>query len=302
MFDYLYNVARDVYHINPAIFVFLYIITIPVYYLGWAIVIERGYKFYKKIKEDNTPYVLSDFFSEKGFLVGFYINRFGWFAPYIYVVIYGRNIPIYIYILIFGWLILSSYLFLHKIHKKIINKYFTYEIAEKDDIIAARRLIYKRYKEVGYLKSNDTTGIFTDKYVPESIYFIAKRNGNVVGAIRLVQNSKIGLPTLNEYDTYLSDPEISSEKSDSIVEIGNLAALPGHEIARGLYRIALKYSVDNGYKYWVAAIDLSLFNYLKKKYWILSIFYKQIGKPEYYVGSISVPILIRPRKIMLLFL
>jgi hypothetical protein len=41
--------------------------------------------------------------------------------PYIYVIFWGKNIPLWFWILFFGWIGLSSYLFWNKLKEKITS-------------------------------------------------------------------------------------------------------------------------------------------------------------------------------------
>jgi hypothetical protein len=124
-FEYLENIrnmAIETYQVDPWIFAIIYIITIPVYYLGLFIMIEQGVKFYRVNKKLKKKFQINMLFSHKGFNVGFSILVLGWIIPYIYVLIFGKNIPLLIYLLIFGFFFLSLYLVTRKTHVKIIKK------------------------------------------------------------------------------------------------------------------------------------------------------------------------------------
>jgi hypothetical protein len=180
---------------------------------------------------------------------------------------------------------------------KTLNKRkYLYKIANKEEAIIARRFVYKRYSEVGYLEESNTK-IFNDKYTKYSIYFIAidELTKQIVGVIRLVKVSGEGLPVLNSFD-------VKTKISEHSMEIGNLVADPYNDIAKGLYKIALVYSLNNNIRYWYAGIDKRLLERLFDKYFILRFTCKKIANPKYYIGSVSVPIMIKIKKIMLLFL
>lgn len=178
-----------------------------------------------------------------------------------------------------------------------------YKIASSEETIEARKFVYKRYLEVGYIKQPQDNEIFDDKYVKDSIYFVAIEENKVVGAIRLVKYMDKGLPILNEFKIYDKYQEIiDGFDRKEVVEVGNLVAKPGNSIGKGLYAITIKYALKQNKHYWVAGIDKNLLDKLKEHYPIFHILYKQIGEPMDYVGSISVPIMFRIRVFMLLFI
>lgn len=177
-----------------------------------------------------------------------------------------------------------------------------YKIANKLELTDALNLLENRYLEAGYINESQKDVIYEDPYINNSKYFVAKDGAKVVGVIRLVFGQNDELPVFNEFILDSVARGKTNKLNGKILEIGHLAAIPGRRIAPGLYRIAIQYALKHGYTYLVAGIDHNLFNRLKKKYPPLKPFYMQIAEPKFYVGSNTVPILLKINPIMLLFL
>jgi len=176
----------------------------------------------------------------------------------------------------------------------------TYKIANEDERIAARRFIHDKYLEAGYFSEPYPSGIYDDHYVDKSVYFVAlDPKGDIVGTLRIIHNSaEKDLPVLRDFKLYPQmKNKIDSIKSQEVVEVGNLSAIPGRGITIGLFKQAFKYSLDKGYKYWIAGIDMNVFNMIKKRYRYIN--FIQLGDPKYYIGSISIPIMLKINDIWL---
>jgi hypothetical protein len=176
-----------------------------------------------------------------------------------------------------------------------------YKIANEKQKEEALIFLMTRYKEVGYIDRKEGS-TYADEFVSNSVYFVAIENSKVVGVIRLVLNSPIGLPVVKEYQIFTKFAKILENSKTKTAEIGNLAALPGKQIGPRLYKIAIRYAIKNGYKILVAGIDQGLYIFLRKRYWILWPFYCKIADSKHYIGSTTVPILIRINIFMLSFL
>lgn len=163
-----------------------------------------------------------------------------------------------------------------------------YKIANFDEIKAARRFIYEKYCNVGYLKKNSSHSIFSDEYIAMSTYIIALHDNKIIGTLRIIKPSDKGFPMLK-----ILDKNINLLVHNKSVEIGNLTAVPGHAIAKDLFYYAYRYSREKGFLYWLAAIDNGY--YQKIKNWFKFVRIKELGKPQFYLGSYSVPILINTK-------
>lgn len=113
--------AENTYHVDPAIFIFLMLASIPPYYWGWFALAKEAIDFRKRYKDKNNKLKLTDILAERGFLLPLTVNRAAWVMPYIYVIFWGKNIPFWFWFLFFGWICLSSFLFWNKLKQKLQN-------------------------------------------------------------------------------------------------------------------------------------------------------------------------------------
>ncbi|OIP24441.1 hypothetical protein AUK11_03325 [bacterium CG2_30_37_16] len=115
------DLAINTYHVNPKVFIFLMVASVPFYYLGWILIGKEIVQFKKKYYIEKKGKI-SDIILEKKFSFALLINRIAWVAPYIYVIFFGRNIPIWFWFIFFGWIIFGAYLFSLRLKKMIQNR------------------------------------------------------------------------------------------------------------------------------------------------------------------------------------
>jgi len=119
----IYELVLSTYHINPIVYIVIYVLATPSYYYGLFIaakelVVYRAYQ-----KKMGREFTLHDLILRKRFLEGYFLNRISWFAPYFYILIWGRGLPKRVYLLIILWTLVSSWLFLHSLqHKRMSTK------------------------------------------------------------------------------------------------------------------------------------------------------------------------------------
>ncbi|MCL6472534.1 MAG: hypothetical protein K6T91_06930 [Firmicutes bacterium] len=89
---------QTTYSVNPLVFLFFYVLSIPIYWYGWYLV---ALGFIKR--------------SWQRIAWGITINRFAWFLPYLYVVTQGNDLPKWFWVSLFALLLSSSLLFVTKI-------------------------------------------------------------------------------------------------------------------------------------------------------------------------------------------
>ncbi|KKQ94922.1 MAG: hypothetical protein UT66_C0004G0029 [candidate division CPR2 bacterium GW2011_GWC1_39_9] len=114
------DLAVNTYHVNPKVFIFLMILSVPFYYWGWLAIGTEIVRFKKRYYVEKKGKI-SDIFFEKKFSRALVINRIAWAAPYIYVILFGSNIPLWFWFLFFGWIIFGSYLFSLRLKKMIVK-------------------------------------------------------------------------------------------------------------------------------------------------------------------------------------
>lgn len=104
MFEDLSALA-DIYNVEPAVFIFIYIVSIPFYYYPML-------RINKFIKDRSDRKKLED-----DILISVIVNRLAWAAPYFYVIIFGRNLPVWIYFAIFIYLFVGVVYFINRMKK-----------------------------------------------------------------------------------------------------------------------------------------------------------------------------------------
>lgn len=104
-FSNLANYARG-HGVNPYVFLVIYILSfIPFYYP-----ILKARIIYKN--RSNTKLITRELFS------GIMINRLAWASPYLYILVFGKNLPIWLVALILGYIIIGSVWFIYNFKKK----------------------------------------------------------------------------------------------------------------------------------------------------------------------------------------
>lgn len=88
---HLWHQATAVYGVNPAVFVGLYLFSFLPFYYG-VFRILRGAK-RRSLNEAAS---------------GFAVNRFAWALPYLYVLVFGKNLPTLVTVLVLVWVIGST--------------------------------------------------------------------------------------------------------------------------------------------------------------------------------------------------
>ena len=300
-FDFLNNLrdeAANRFHVDPVIFIVIYLLTIPPNWYSTFLMVRSAYRSYKETKRIS----LNGLLSKPDFITGFILCVLTIAAPYVYVLIWGENLPVWFYIYLFALAVLMPYLIIRKVRKGVVAKKFEYKVADDAETLEGLKLVNRRYCEKGYLPESEAGKHFEDKYVKHSVYIVAKADDKVVGVIRIVENSEDGLPVLNEFKLFDHEKDqLNKYGIQALVEIGNLAAESGQKIAGGLYRAAFRYCIKNK-KYPLAALGQDLMYKLIGKYWFSSFAYKKLGEPKFYIGGICVPIMLKPKRIFLLFL
>lgn len=304
-FDFLENIRAEAvgtYHVDPVIFIWIYLLTVLPNWFSTFLMIRSGYRCYKEKNKNIKLFRIGDLFSRGDFLFGFILAIATWAAPYLYVLFWGENLPVWVYIVFAVLLLLMPYLIFRKVRKGIVAKTFEYKIADEAETLEGLKLVNKRYCEKGYLPESEMGKAFEDKYIKHSLYIVAKAEGRVAGVIRIVENSESGLPVLNEFTLFEKEKErLQQYPHESLVELGNLAAEPGQGIASGLYKEAYRYCIKNK-KIPLAALGEDLMEKLIDKYWFSGIGYRRLGESKFYIGGDCAPILLKPRRLFLLFL
>jgi len=110
------DLAYNTYHVDPGIFLFLYLLSIPFYYFGWFWLVREGLRIKKN---DHAQPKIGRLIREKKILIPLGLNRVAWILPYLYIIIFGRNLPYWIWILMILWIGLWLYIFYTKLKSNL---------------------------------------------------------------------------------------------------------------------------------------------------------------------------------------
>jgi fatty acid desaturase len=100
MFQELIAYAHS-HNVDPLIFIIIYLASFPFYYLP-LLKIKKFYDSRKDKKELGREVLAS-----------IIINRFAWAAPYGYVMIWGKGLPAWIYMLVSAYLLFGAIYFVY---------------------------------------------------------------------------------------------------------------------------------------------------------------------------------------------
>lgn len=108
--------VNHTYKVNPYAFIFFYVVSIPIYWWG-LFDIAAGSPLNPKDKVFNWKRIVR----------GFLINRFAWAMPYLYVMIFAKELPLWLWAFLILMIILStSYFITQVIRGKVRQKLPTF--------------------------------------------------------------------------------------------------------------------------------------------------------------------------------
>ena len=176
---------------------------------------------------------------------------------------------------------------------------YRFGIAEPLELDEVRRFHHDMFLESGYIAKSSPTGMIEDSRIDVSIYFYCRdMNGEVIGVIRQINGSGLGLPTIDDFKLW---PEqkvfINRILWPKIVEIGSLAVNRNHnKVAEGLYRQIWQQSKRAQHSYWIASIDNRLLRSLRSRRGFLWV---DVGDSKLYMGSDTTPVIADLREQMI---
>ncbi|MBE0447613.1 MAG: GNAT family N-acetyltransferase [Actinobacteria bacterium] len=157
----------------------------------------------------------------------------------------------------------------------------------EDEMIAMYKLRYEVYcLEKRYLNADDYPDqLEHDEWDKYSVHFIATDGTDIVGTVRLIKDSPIGFPT-----ELLFDIARSNIHNKSIAEVSRLIVNPQFksltlQIANGLYKVMLNFSIEEGITHWYAVMDKHLY----VAYSRIGFTFEQIGESKHCFGCNNSP-------------
>jgi len=110
-----YDLAANTYHVNPVIYLVIYLASIPIFYVAFYFVIKE----LLRIKKEDKKITPGHFVEEKKLAAWSLVLLFVYLAPYIYVGFWGQNLPVWSWPLIAALLAFSGYTLYKKISKSL---------------------------------------------------------------------------------------------------------------------------------------------------------------------------------------
>lgn len=109
------DLATNTYHVDPVIFVVIYVVSIPIcygclFFMGkiiWNLKEKHKLKGHEILKHKN-------------FLKAILIYQIAWIAPYFYVMVWGRDLPLWFWFFLVATIGIASYFFYIRIKKQTV--------------------------------------------------------------------------------------------------------------------------------------------------------------------------------------
>jgi len=102
------DLAVSQYHVDPVVFIILYLVTIPTFYFGIYEIGKSAFEYRSKERKKNAR-------AQKDFTFGLLVAVASWLAPNVYVILYGENIPTIFWVFLCVVVLCSGYLTYKKI-------------------------------------------------------------------------------------------------------------------------------------------------------------------------------------------
>jgi N-acyl-L-homoserine lactone synthetase len=153
---------------------------------------------------------------------------------------------------------------------------------EKDELFRLRYQVYCQEKQ--WLKEVDyPDGREIDEFDPHSVHFLALKDNWVVGTVRAIFPSELGLPIINSFGITVPEHVIH------YVEISRLAVAKearGLELTMGLLHTLFAWCLERGITYGYAVVESDLLDFLIR----LGYPFKKLGVKKYLYGGYNIPV------------
>lgn len=284
------EVARDEYHVDPLIFGLLYFFSFIPFYYG-VFEIARGL-----IKKSAVQVAK-----------GVAINRFAWALPYIYVIAFGRNLPWWVYVGVFGWLLFGLMALRSRkqqerlvkqagnVSGKLANLLLKIippkiRLVQPPELDKALQVEYRVFRSLGYCERSDVGRIeeYAD-YNSGSRFYAAYWCGRMIGVLRLIGGGDKAPPFMSE-PFALDDDYAALLAAKNVEEVGVVAVVPffvNAEVGKLLYKAAWTDAKMRGIDCWGVLVEEFLWKIFNHRYHFT---FQQAGLPRDYMGGFVYPL------------
>jgi len=90
------SLAVNTYHVNPNIFLLIYIISIPIFYIAIYFIAKE----LMAIKKEHGKITAKHFLYEEALSFWMIVLLLDYLAPYLYIAIFGENLPTWVWAVI----------------------------------------------------------------------------------------------------------------------------------------------------------------------------------------------------------
>ena len=153
---------------------------------------------------------------------------------------------------------------------------------EMDEILRLRYQVYCKEKQ--WFKADDyPDGREIDEFDAHSVHFLALKNNEVVGTVRAIFPSELGLPIINIFGITVPEHVIH------YAEISRLAVAKetrGSEVITGLLHTLFSWCLESGITHIYAVIESNLLNFLIR----IGYPFKKLGDEKFLFGGYNLPV------------
>ena len=115
--NYYRDLAINTYDVDPFVFMIIYLASIPIFYYTLFIM---GKVIYHLKQEHNLKG--KEIIKHREFIKALIINQIAWISPYLYVMFFGKNLPIWFWLFLALWLGITLF-FYCTLHYLCANHY-----------------------------------------------------------------------------------------------------------------------------------------------------------------------------------
>jgi hypothetical protein len=186
IWQYAENIAAT-YNISFSIFLLIYLFSFIPFYLGYFFIIHGSVSGFLKSKDKKIKW-------NSEVKIGIFINLVGFVMPYIYILLWGHGLPLFVYILIILILAGMLFCFFKKIHRNFIKgrKINNRTIVKKDIIEDEEeaKILWDIYDQ-SFLETNKKTPC--RQSFDKDHFFQILKNATALKYLLFIDNQVVGM-------------------------------------------------------------------------------------------------------------